>query len=61
MDAIVERLALNLKIGKHVILPSGNAAEVVNIEKYAVIFKYLCGGDMVALSRTLCRRYWGVQ
>lgn len=55
----MKRLSLSLRIGQQVILPSGNAAEVVEIEKDAVRFKYLCGGGAVELSRELCLRYWG--
>ncbi|UOO77941.1 hypothetical protein LVJ85_05625 [Neisseria sp. Dent CA1/247] len=55
----MERLALSLKVGQHVILPSGNAAEVVEIGKDTVRFKYLCGGGVVELSRALCCKYWG--
>lgn len=55
---MVIREALDLRIGKNVILPSGKAARLVEISLDEILFEYIEGRGRVLLSRAFCLKMW---
>ncbi|UOO87481.1 hypothetical protein [Neisseria arctica] len=56
----MKRMALNLKIDQHIILPSGRAARVRYIFADAVLLEYLDNKERLQLSRLFAVKHWGV-
>ncbi|KLT73264.1 hypothetical protein PL75_03295 [Neisseria arctica] len=60
MGERMKRMALNLKIDQHIILPSGRAARVRYIFADAVLLEYLDNKERLQLSRLFAVKHWGV-
>lgn len=56
----MKRMALTLKMGQHVILPSGRAAKVKHIFADGVHFEYLDNHQRVEFTRLFAVAIWGV-
>ena len=54
----MNRMAVNLKQGQHVIMPSGQAAKVVELLHDVIVFKYLEGDQLVDVSRVFAAKWW---
>lgn len=54
----MNRMAVNLKQGQHVIMPSGQAAKVVDLLHDVIVLKYLVGDQVVEVSRLCAAKWW---
>ncbi|MDK4688511.1 hypothetical protein [Kingella negevensis] len=50
----MKRMALNLKIHQHIILPSGRVARVKEIARDVIVFVYCDTSKRLELSRFFC-------
>ena len=55
---MMNRMAVNLKQGQHVIMPSGQAAKVVDLLHDMIVLKYLEGDQVVEVSRLCAAKWW---
>ena len=56
----MNRMAVNLKQGQHVIMPSGQAAMVVDLLHDMIVFEYLESNQPVTISRLCAAKWWPV-
>ena len=54
----MKRMAVNLKQGQHVIMPSGQAAKVVDLLHDMIVLKYLESNQVVEVSRLCAAKWW---
>ena len=54
----MNRMAVNLKQGQHVIMPSGQAAKVVDLLHDVIVFEYLESNETVDVSRLCAAKWW---
>ncbi|MGB4882266.1 MAG: hypothetical protein WBO82_04460 [Neisseria sp.] len=55
---MMNRMAVNLKQGQHVIMPSGQAAKVVDLLHDMIVLKYLESNQPVTISRLCAAKWW---
>ena len=56
----MKRMAVNLKQGQHVIMPSCQAAKVVDLLHDVIVFEYLESKQVVTVSRLCAAKWWPV-
>ena len=56
----MNRMAVNLKQGQHVIMPSGKAAKLVHISADELVFEYFETHERCVLSRATAAKWWPV-
>lgn len=56
----MKRMAVNLKQGQHVIMPSGKAAKVLNLSHDVIVFEYFESKQVVTVSRLCAAKWWPV-
>lgn len=56
----MKRMSVSLKVGQHVIMPSGQAAKVINIMHDVIVFEYLESKQVVTVSRLCAAKWWPV-
>ena len=54
----MKRMSVNLKQGQHVIMPSGQAAKVVDLLHDMIVLKYLESNQVVEVSRLCAAKWW---
>lgn len=52
------RMSVNLKQGQHVIMPSGQAAKVVDLLHDVIVFEYIESNEPVTISRLCAAKWW---
>ena len=56
----MNRMSVNLKQGQHVIMPSGQAAKVVDLLHDMIVLEYLENKQVVEVSRLCAAKWWPV-
>ena len=56
----MNRMAVNLKQGQNVIMPSGQAAKVVDLLRDVIVFEHLESRQVFTVSRLCAARWWPV-
>ena len=56
----MNRMSVNLKQGQHVIMPSGQAAKVLNLLHDVIVLEYLESKQVVTVSRLCAAKWWPV-
>ena len=55
---VMKRMSVNLKQGQHVIMPSGQAAKVLNLSYDVIVLEYLESKEEVEVSRLCAAKWW---